>query len=52
MLKWARERNCPWDESSAIVAAQCGHAELLQWLQENGCPGAALLELSMEVPLA
>ena len=27
---------------------QRGHADVLQWLQENGCPGAASLEASLD----
>jgi hypothetical protein len=27
---------------------QRGHAYVLRWLQDNGCPGAASLEVSLE----
>ena len=38
ILKWARENNCPWDESTCSHAARGGHLEILKWARENGCP--------------
>ena len=34
-LKWAREKDCPWDE---LTAGHGGHLETLKWARENGCP--------------
>jgi len=50
VLKWAREHDCPWDEQTGVIAAQRGHADVLRWLQDNGCPGAASLEVYL-VPI-
>jgi len=38
VLKWLRERNCPWDEDTCEGAARNGHFEILQWAREEGCP--------------
>ena len=39
MLKWLRENDCmSWDEVTIVVAARCGHLEVLKWACENGCP--------------
>ncbi|KAL6053844.1 Ankyrin repeat-containing domain [Balamuthia mandrillaris] len=38
VLKWARERGCPWDTWTCIRAAEGGHLEVLQWARERGCP--------------
>ena len=38
MLKWARERECPWhDVSTCASAAAGGHLEVLRWLRQHGC---------------
>jgi hypothetical protein len=38
VLKWARENDCPWDESTCSQAAEEGHIELLRWARMNGAP--------------
>ena len=41
MLKWARENDMHWPQSSidcTWLAAYHGHLPALQWLHENGCP--------------
>ena len=41
MLKWARENDMHWPQTShdcAWLAAYHGHLPALQWLHENGCP--------------
>jgi hypothetical protein len=38
VLKWARERNCPWDAETRRRAADGGHLEVLRWLDEQGAP--------------
>jgi len=38
MLQWAREQDCPWDESTCGHAARGGHLAVLQWARENHCP--------------
>ena len=40
LLKWLRERGCPWDGSSWMcsAAASGGHLGVLKYLHENGCP--------------
>ena len=40
MLKWARENGCEWDEETCEAAGYRKHWDVLQWLTENGCPGA------------
>lgn len=38
ILKWAREKGCPWDHMTCRAAAEGGHSEVLQWARQNGCP--------------
>ena len=38
MLVWLREHNCPWCERTCAEAADAGHADVLQWALDNGCP--------------
>ena len=40
LIKWLRERGCPWDGSSWMcsAAASGGHLGVLKYLHENGCP--------------
>ena len=38
VLKWARERDCPWDEGTCEAAAEGGHLEVLRWARELDCP--------------
>ena len=37
MLKWLREKGCPWGAKTCTCAAVEGHLEVLKWLRENGC---------------
>ena len=39
VLKWAREKDCPWDWRTCAYAAKGGHLEVLKWLRANDCPG-------------
>lgn len=34
----ARAPSCPWDEKACTEAIACGHATLVRWLVEEGCP--------------
>jgi hypothetical protein len=38
LLKWAREKGCPWDSDTCAYAAKGGHLEVLKWARQNGCP--------------
>jgi hypothetical protein len=38
VLKWARERHCPWDRRTREQAEEYGHVEVLRWAQEHGAP--------------
>ena len=38
MLKFLREQNVPWDESTCALAARGGNMETLQWANRCGCP--------------
>lgn len=38
VLKWLREKGCPWDEEVCAAAARGGHIETLRYLRDNGCP--------------
>jgi hypothetical protein len=38
LLRWLREKGCPWDEDTTAAAAKSGNLELLQWIREEGCP--------------
>ena len=38
MLKYAHEKDYPWDESTCEWAARGGHLEVLKYAHENGCP--------------
>jgi hypothetical protein len=37
ILKWLRERRCPWDKWTPLEAARYGHLETLQYVLD--CPG-------------
>ena len=39
LLQWARGHDCPWDVRNCAHAAEKGHAEVLRWAEEHGCPG-------------
>jgi len=38
VLEWLHNTGCPWDATTAGVAAACGHLQVLQWLYNHGCP--------------
>jgi len=38
IIRWARERNYPWYESTCHAAAKHDHVSVLAWLRANGCP--------------
>jgi len=38
IIRWARERNHPWYESTCHAAAKGNHIGVLAWLRANGCP--------------
>ena len=38
ILKWARENECPWDETTCSWAASSGQFQTLKWAKDNGCP--------------
>jgi hypothetical protein len=42
VLKWARAKDCPWDEKTCAYAAKGGHLEVVKWARENGCPWSLL----------
>ena len=37
-MKWLKENNCPWNESTFMYAAKNGNLENMKWLKENNCP--------------
>jgi len=37
VLRWARARDCPWDERTCAWAAKGGHLDVLKWLRPF-CP--------------
>ena len=38
MLVWAREHDCPWNESTCMCAARSAPLEVLRWAMEHGAP--------------
>ncbi|GFR44639.1 hypothetical protein Agub_g5928 [Astrephomene gubernaculifera] len=39
LLRWLRERGCPWDGDCTFTGAAAGGCEdVLEWLVEQGCP--------------
>ena len=38
MLKWARAKECSWDEETCAMAAKNGHLEMLKWARAQECP--------------
>lgn len=38
LVKWLREKQCPWNVTTTESAACGGNVELLEWLVMNGCP--------------
>ena len=39
LLKYVRERGCPWDEGTAAYAIIEGNRDIFLWARANGCPG-------------
>jgi hypothetical protein len=37
VLRYAHEHDCPWDDSTCVVAAYGGHLEVLQYAHAHGC---------------
>jgi hypothetical protein len=35
-MQWARERACPWNYMSRVLAQRCNHGKLLLWMMKNG----------------
>jgi hypothetical protein len=38
MCQLLHAKQCPWDWKSTRAAARGGHADVLRWLMDNGCP--------------
>jgi hypothetical protein len=38
VLRWARERHCPWNEATCCYAAEGGHLEVMRWARDHDCP--------------
>jgi hypothetical protein len=38
VLRWAREKGCPWNKWTCAAAARGGHLDVLKWARERGCP--------------
>ena len=38
VIKWLRERGCPWNSRTLEVAAVNGDWDILRWAHANGCP--------------
>jgi len=38
VLKWLRERHCPWNIFTTYAAAEYHHIETLKWCIDNKCP--------------
>ena len=38
ILLYLKDQGCPWDNKTCWAAACEGHANVLQWLLNNGCP--------------
>ncbi len=38
LLKWLRQKGCPWDTSTCEAAAFGGYLEILRWAHLNRCP--------------
>ena len=38
VLRWASQRDVPWDESTFAAAAHGGSLEVLKWARAHGCP--------------
>lgn len=37
VLKWLREKGCPWDSETCTAAASAKNFEILKYARENGC---------------
>jgi hypothetical protein len=38
LLKWLKEKRCPWSPWTFYYASEYGDLVNMQWLRENGCP--------------
>jgi hypothetical protein len=38
ILRWLREKQCPWDEDCIHTALGNKNGEVLEWLHEEKCP--------------
>jgi len=38
LLRWLRQRRCPWDERACTSAAAGGHLDVLRWLRSQSPP--------------
>ena len=43
VLKWARDHDCPWNETTCTKAVEGGHLEVLKWARKHGCPWTAAM---------
>jgi hypothetical protein len=37
VLKWLREKGCPWNAKTCSTAAFTGRLYIVKWARENGC---------------
>ena len=42
LLKWLREKGCPWDTDACVEASDREHLHVLRWLHNEGCPCSGL----------
>ena len=47
-LKYAHERECPWDWRTCYYATRNGHLECLKYARERGCPWDETQEMAAE----
>jgi hypothetical protein len=38
VLKWLRERGCPWNSRTTLYARVKGFKEIFEWAKSHGCP--------------
>lgn len=36
LLKWARDKGCPWSERTCAYAIEGGYLKILEWARNNG----------------
>jgi len=46
VMKWLREQEVDWDVCNFFYAARIGNLDILQWLQDEGCPWSEYFRLS------